>query len=254
MQPRFSANLGFLWSELALPDAIRRAHEVGFEAVECHWPFAVDPDAVVAALDETGLPMLGLNTVRGDVAAGDFGLAASPGRQREARAAIDQALDYAHAIGAGAVHVMAGRRGDEEVYLENVAYAAEEARDLGLSILLEPLNHRDVDDYFLCEVEQAAEIIRIIGAPNVKIMFDCYHVQIMEGDLLRRIEAHLPFIGHIQIAAAPSRAEPDEGEIAYDRLVPAIYEAGYQGYIGAEYRPRGTTDEGLGWLARMRGT
>ena len=254
MSPRFSANLGFLWSELPLPDAIRRAHAVGFDAVECHWPFEFNAEAVSAALAETGLPMLGLNTLRGDVAAGEFGLAAVPGREKEARAGIDQALDYADAIGARAVHVMAGRAGDEDVYIENLAYAAEEARDLGLSILLEPLNHRDVDDYFLCEVEQAAEIIRIVGAPNVKIMFDCYHVQIMEGDLLRRIEAHLPFIGHIQIAAAPSRAEPDEGEIAFDRLIPAIYDAGYQGFVGAEYKPRGTTDAGLGWLSAMRGT
>lgn len=253
MSPRFSANLGFLWPELSLPDAVRRAHAAGFDAVECHWPFEFDTDAVSAALAETGLPMLGLNTLRGDVAAGEFGLAAVPERTQDARAGIDQALDYAHAIGARAVHVMAGRAGDEDVYIENIAYAAEEARDLGLSILLEPLNHRDVDDYFLCEVEQAAEIIRIVGAPNVKIMFDCYHVQIMEGDLLRRIEAHLPFIGHIQMAAAPSRAEPDEGEIAFDRLIPAIYEIGYQGFIGAEYKPRGTTDEGLGWLATMRG-
>lgn len=252
MSPRFSANLGFLWSELSLPDAIRRAHSTGFDAVECHWPYAFEAEAVNAALAETGLPMLGLNTVRGDLAAGDFGLAASPGRIEEARAGIDQALDYAHTIGAGAVHVMAGRAGDQDVYIENIAYAAEEARDLGLSILLEPLNHRDVDDYFLCEVEQAAEIIRIVGAPNVKILFDCYHVQIMEGDLLRRIEAHLPFIGHIQIAAVPTRAEPDDGEVAYDRLIPAIYEAGYQGYIGAEYKPRGTTEDGLGWLAAMK--
>lgn len=253
MTTRYSANLGFLWSDLSLPDAIHRAKAAGFDAVECHWPFAFDAEAVSAALAETGLPMLGLNTLRGDVDAGDFGLAAVAGREAEARAGIDQALDYADAIGARAVHVMAGRGGDEGVYVDNIAYAAEEARDLGLSVLLEPLNHRDVDDYFLCEVEQAAEIIRIIGAPNVKIMFDCYHVQIMEGDLLRRIEAHLPFIGHIQIAAAPSRAEPDEGEVAYDRLIPAIYEAGYTGFIGAEYKPRGATDDGLGWLTSMRG-
>lgn len=252
MVPRFSANLGFLWPDLTLPDGIRRAKGAGFDAVECHWPYDVDADDVAAALAETGLPMLGLNTGRGDLAAGDFGLAAIAGREADARAGIDQAIDYADMIGARAVHVMAGRDGDEGVYVDNIAYAAEEARDLGLSVLLEPLNHRDVDDYFLCEVEQAAEIIRIVGAPNVKIMFDCYHVQIMEGDLLRRIEAHLPFIGHIQIAAAPSRAEPDEGEIAYDRLIPAIYEAGYQGFIGAEYKPRGATDDGLGWLASFR--
>ena len=252
MIPRFSANLGFLWAELALPDAIRRAHAAGFQAVECHWPFDADTDAVDAALRETGLPMLAVNTLPGDRDAGDFGLAAVAGPEEEARRGIDQAIDFADAIGARAVHVLPGRDGDEGTYIDNLAYAAEEARDLGLSVLIEPLNHRDVDDYFLCEVEQAAEIIGVVGAPNVRIMFDCYHVQIMEGDLLRRIEAHLPFIGHIQMAAAPSRAEPDEGEIAYERLIPAIYEAGYTGFIGAEYRPRAGTDAGLGWLAAFR--
>lgn len=246
---RFSANLGFLWTDLALPDAIRSAATAGFEAVECHFPYEVEPEAVNAALDETGLPMLGLNTIRGDVAAGDFGLSALKGREAEARAAITQAIDYAHATGCRNVHVMAGKGGDERTFLSNLAFAAYEARDLNIGVLIEPINHRDAEDYFLSEIEQAAEYVELIGAPNLKIMFDCYHVQIMQGDLVRRLQAHLPHVGHIQIAAAPSRAEPDEGEIAYERLIPAIDAMGYDGFIGAEYRPRTTTDEGLGWMA-----
>ena len=246
---RFSANLGFLWTDLALPDAIRSAATAGFEAVECHFPYEVEPEAVNAALDETGLPMLGLNTIRGDVAAGDFGLSALKGREAEARAAITQAIDYAHATGCRNVHVMAGKGGDERTFLSNLAFAAYEARDLNIGVLIEPINHRDAEDYFLSEIEQAAEYVELIGAPNLKIMFDCYHVQIMQGDLVRRLQAHLPHVGHIQIAAAPSRAEPDEGEIAYVRLIPAIDAMGYDGFIGAEYRPRTTTDEGLGWMA-----
>ena len=245
---RFSANLGFLWTDLSLPDAIRRAKATGFEAVECHFPYEVDEAEVNAALDETGLPMLGLNTIRGDVAAGDFGLSALKGREDEARAAITQAIDYGHAIGCQNVHVMAGKGGDERTFLSNLAFAAYEARDVGMGVLIEPINQRDAEDYFLCEVEQAADYVEVIGAPNLKIMFDCYHVQIMQGDLMKRLEAHLPVIGHIQIAAAPSRAEPDEGEISYERLIPAIDAMGYDGFIGAEYRPRTTTDDGLGWM------
>lgn len=250
---RFSANLGFLWTDLALPDAIRRAAAAGFDAVELHWPYETDPEAVAEALEETGLPLLGLNTVRGDVAAGDFGLAAVKGREAEARAAIEQALDYAHATGARAVHVMAGRDGDEETFVENLSYAAEEARDLGVGVLIEPLNTRDVEDYFLTEVEQAAELIAMVGAPNVKIMFDCYHVQIMQGDLAKRFAANRRFIGHVQIAAVPDRTEPDVGEIAYERLIPALYDAGYDGWIGAEYKPRAGTDAGLGWMDAYKG-
>lgn len=247
---RFSANLGFLWTELPLPDAIRRAKAAGFEAVEAHFPYEVPVDQVTAALAETGLPLLGINTIRGGE--GENGLAALKGREEEARAAIDQALDYAHATGAGAVHVMAGRCGDEATYIANLRYAAEEARDLGKTILIEPLNGRDAPDYFLTEVEQAAEVITRAGAPNIRIMFDCYHVQVTQGDLLRRFEAHLPLIGHVQIAGAPGRGEPDSGEIAYRRLLPMISEMGWTGFVGAEYRPRGTTDEGLEWMKAFR--
>ncbi|MEO1613383.1 MAG: TIM barrel protein [Pseudomonadota bacterium] len=177
--PRFSANLGFLWTELSPPDAIRRAKAAGFEAVEMHWPYETPDEEITAALEETGLPLLGLNTVRGDVTKGDNGLAAVPGREEEARAAILQAVDYAHAVDAGAIHVMAGKSGDEETFIANLRFAAEEARDLGKTILIEPLNSRDAPDYFLTEVEQAAEIIIRTGAANIRIMFDAYHVQIM---------------------------------------------------------------------------
>lgn len=127
---RFSANLGFLWTDRALPDAIRAAHAAGFDAVECHWPYDIAADDVAAALAETGLPMLGLNTRRGDVAAGENGLAALPGRVDEARAAIDEALAYADAIGAGAVHVMAGKAEGPEaraVFAQNLHYACARA-------------------------------------------------------------------------------------------------------------------------------
>lgn len=250
--PRFSANLGFLWTELSLPDAIRRAKAAGFEAVEMHWPYETPEEDIVAALEETGLPLLGLNTVRGDTSAGDNGLAAIQGREDEARAAILQAIDYAHAVDAGAIHVMAGRNGDEETFIQNLRFAAEEARDVGKMILIEPLNSRDAPDYFLTEVEQAAEIIIRTGASNIRIMFDAYHVQIMQGDLTRRLEAMMPLVGHVQFAAVPSRAEPDEGEVCYERFLRAVDEMGWNGFVGAEYKPRGTTDEGLGWMKAFR--
>ncbi|UIJ72520.1 hydroxypyruvate isomerase family protein [Aurantimonas sp. HBX-1] len=253
--PRFSANLGFLWTGMGLPDAIRRAHRVGFEAVECHWPYEEDSGAVRAALAETGLPMLGLNTRKGPDA-GDFGLSALPGREAEARAAIDEAFAYGAAIGASAVHVMAGRAlgvdGAAATFEANLVHACDVAAGHGMTVLIEPLNHRDAPGYFLVGIEKAASIIERVGRPELKIMFDCYHTQITQGDLLRRFEAHRALIGHVQIAAVPSRAEPDEGEVAYDWLLPRLGALGYDGFVGAEYRPRAGTEEGLGWLARMR--
>ncbi|MAS12105.1 MAG: isomerase [Nitratireductor sp.] len=248
---RFSANLGFLWPELSLPDAIRRAYGAGFEAVEFHWPFAVPVEEVRAALTETGLPLLGLNTRKGDQD-GDFGLAALSGRKEEARAAIDEAIAYATQVNARAVHVMAGRAeenaGAEAAFAENLAYACSAASAHQLTILIEPINHHDVPGYFLSRVEQAADLIERVGADNLKIMFDCYHVQRMQGELLRRFVDHKALIGHVQFAAVPTRAEPDEGDVSFERLLPELYDSGYRGFFGAEYRPRADTDEGLGWL------
>ena len=256
---RFSANLGFLWRELPLLERVRRAKAAGFDAVELHFPYDVPAAELQAVLAETGLPVVGINSAPGNVAAGDFGLAALPGREDEARASIDQALAYARAIGAGAVHVLAGKPGAasaasvRQTFLKGLDYAAERAGAAGPRILVEPLNSRDVPGYFLSTSEQAAGLIAELGRPNVKIMFDCYHVQIGEGDLTRRFEKLLPVIGHLQIAAVPSRAEPDEGEVAYERLLSAYEALGFSGYVGAEYRPRTNEEAGMGWLAAFRG-
>lgn len=254
---QFSANLGFLFTELALPEAIFAARESGFEAVECHFPYDVPAARVAEALAQTGLPMLGLNTQRGTVAAGDFGLSALPGREAEARAAIDEAVAYAAAIGALNVHVMAGKTDGgaraEATFRDNLRYASDAAARHGLSVLIEPINTRDVPGYHLNRVEHGAEIIAALERPNLRLMFDCYHVQIMQGDLTRRIAAHLPLIGHIQIAAVPDRGEPDMGELCYPQLLATIADMGYSRPIGAEYRPRGAdTRAGLGWLAAFR--
>ncbi len=253
---RFSANLGFLWADLALPDAIRAAARAGFDAVECHWPYEVPAEDVKAALDETGLPMLSLNTRRGDVAAGENGLAALPDREEEARAAIDEALDYAAATGTGKVHVMAGFADSStarDTFVRNLRYACTQAAPLGITILIEPLNSHDVPGYFLTRTDQACGIIEDVGAPNLKLMFDCYHVEIMEGDLCARFTAMHPLISHIQFADAPGRGAPGTGEIDYQTVFRHIRDAGFAAPLGAEYKPRGPTEPTLEWMSRLRG-
>lgn len=248
---KFSANLGFLWGDRPLPEAIRAAKAAGFDAVECHWPYGVPTAEVVAALDETGLPMLGLNTVRGDVAIGENGLSAIPGREAEARTAIDEALAYARATATRAVHVMAGYTGGPRAhatFCQNLTYACEKAAPDGITILIEPLNHYDAPGYFLPTSAKAAEIIREIALPNLKLMFDCYHLQIMEGDLTRRLERLLPLVGHIQIAAVPDRGAPDHGELDYGHMLAGIDALGWDVPIGAEYKPGADTDATLSWL------
>ncbi|QIE44272.1 TIM barrel protein [Pseudohalocynthiibacter aestuariivivens] len=244
---RFSANLGFLWSDRGLPDAIRAAAAAGFDAVECHWPYDVPPEDMRAALAETGLPMLGLNTRRGKI--GENGLSAVPGRHSEATAAIDEALGYAEAIGAGAVHVMAGHADGaaaHATFVSALRYACAAAK--GRMILIEPLNHYDAPGYFLTTTGQARAIIEEVGAPNLKLMFDCYHVQLMEGDVTHRLEALLPVIGHIQMAGVPDRGPPDIGELNYPHIWQVLARLGWTRPVGAEYNAGNDTDATLGWM------
>lgn len=252
---RFSANLGFLWTDRPLPDAIRAAASAGFDAVECHWPYDTSAADLVAALEETGLPMLGLNTRRGDVAAGENGLSALPGREAEAIAAIDEALNYAAQIGARSIHVMAGVAEGEaahEAFARNLRHACAGAAALGQTILIEPLNPYDAPGYFLNRTDQAARLIAEIAAPNLRLMFDCYHVGRTEFDVIGRLRALLPVIGHIQFAAVPDRGPPDHGEVDFRQVFAEIARLGWDAPLGAEYKPTGTTDDTLGWLSSLR--
>lgn len=251
---KFSANLGFLWADRPLPAAIHAAKAAGFAAVECHWPYDTPARQINAALSETGLPMLGLNTRRGNTANGENGLTALPGREAEARAAIDEALDFARQTDTGAVHVMAGFSGGPRAhatFIDNLRYACDQAEPHGITILIEPLNHYDAPGYFLSTSVQAAAIIREIGRDTLKLMFDCYHLQIMEGDLSRCLARLLPLIGHIQIASVPDRGTPDHGELDYGHILTEIDKLGWTGAIGAEYKPTGPTDDTLDWLHNL---
>ncbi len=253
---RYSANLGFLFTELPLPQAIHAAKDAGFDAVECHFPYDVPAAEVAQALKDTGLTMLGLNTWPGDKAAGDFGLAALTGREEEAREAIRQAVDYAVATQTQAIHVMAGRTDGsdmaEATFRANLAYACDLAAPHGITILIEPINTRDVPNYHLSRTDHAIRTIDAVGKNNIKLMYDCYHMQIMQGDLAAHLRALLPVIGHIQIAAVPDRGEPDQGEVDYRWLLAQLEAMGYTAPVGAEYKPRNGTAQGLGWLAQFR--
>ncbi len=252
---KVSANLGFLWADRPLPEAIRAAKAAGFDAVECHWPYDVPAAEVKAALDQTGLTMLGLNTRRGDVAGGENGLSALPGREAEARAAIDEAMAYARAIGTPNIHVMAGFASGSaahQTFVANLRYACDQAAPQGITILIEPLNRYDAPGYFLSTTDQATRILSEVARPNLKLMFDCYHVQLMEGDLTHRLQALMPQIGHIQFASVPDRGSPDHGEVNYPHIFQTIESLGWKSPVGAEYKPQGQTDETLDWLKRLK--
>lgn len=252
---KFSANLGFLWQELSLPDAIRAAKTAGFDAVECHWPYTTPAEEIRQALEDTQLTMLGLNTVRGDLSKGQNGLSALPNFKTEAKAAIDQAIDYAVAINTPNIHVMAGfASGDEahKTFINNLNYATEKAQQHYITILIEPLNHHDAPNYFLQTSKQAKDIIEEVNKENLKLMFDCYHLQIMEGDISRRLADLMPHIGHIQIASIPDRSEPDEGELNYKYIFKVLEDLSYDAPLGAEYKPKKSTENGLAWIESIK--
>jgi hydroxypyruvate isomerase len=254
MMPKFSANLGFLWTDRPLLDRIDAAASAGFRAIELHWPYDVPAEHVKNACDKQGLELLGINTPVGD-SKGDFGLGAQAGRQADFEKSFRQAADYARLSGASSIHVMAGvvepaaKLEATEVFVHNLAFAAAAAPDM--TLLLEPINQRDKPGYFYSTIGEAAALIDRVGAPNISVMFDVYHVGVSEGDILKRLERHLPMIGHVQIAAVPSRAEPDEGEIAYGVVFATLDQLSYAGWIGCEYRPRAGTDEGLRWVKSL---
>jgi 2-dehydrotetronate isomerase len=249
---RFAANLGHLFTERPLFERIGAAAAAGFSAVELQFPYEIAPAAVKAELARHNLTQLGINTPPSP----ETGLAALPGRERDWEASFTRALDYVSAIGGTAIHCMTGavppeqRPAAETTFIKNLERAAPQAAEANVTLLIEPINPRDRPGYFLNRVEHAAAIVGKVGAPNVRIQFDFYHVQIVGGDLLKRFEKFLPLIGHVQVAAVPSRGEPDEGEVNYPAVFEAIDRSGYTGWIGCEYKPRTRTEDGLGWARK----
>jgi hydroxypyruvate isomerase len=249
--PRFAANLAYLFTERAFMDRFGAAAAAGFRAVELRHPYEHAPSAVRAELDRHGLTMLGINTPPGQ--AGEPGVAALPGREQEFAVLFRQALDYAVAIGGRQIHVMAGvvppeqRPAAERTFVANLIAAADAAAAQDVTLLIEPINPRDRPDYFLTRAEHAAAIIGQVDRANVRLQFDFYHMQIVGGDLIRRFEKLFPIVGHVQVAAVPSRHEPDEGEVNYPAIFAALDRLGYQGFVAAEYQPRAKTEDGLGW-------
>ncbi len=252
--PKFAANLSMMFQEMPFLDRFDAAAKAGFKGVEFLFPYEFPPQAIAERLRANGLTLALFNTVPGDWAGGERGLAAQPGREAEFRAGVEEAVRYARASGCKTLHTMAGlwpegrdKAAGEAVYIENLRWAADRLAPEGLTAIIEPINTRDIPGYFLNYTGQAMRIIEAVGRPNLRLQLDLYHVQIMEGDLAAKIRALAGRYPHVQIAGNPGRHEPDVGEIHYPYLFDLFDELGYDGWIGCEYRPRGDTLAGLGW-------
>ena len=252
--PKFSANLSFLYQDLPFLARFAAAAKDGFGGLEYLGPYAEPKEKVVDALKASGLVQALFNVPSGDWAGGERGISALPGREADFAATVTQAIDYARELGCPRLHAMAGivhaaldRDEAEKTYVANLRLAADAAAPHGITVLIEPINTRDMPGYFLNTSTMARRIMAAVSRPNLKLQFDIYHTQIMEGDLSERLRQNLEAIGHIQIAGSPGRHEPDVGEINYPYLFKLIDEIGYAGWIGCEYRPRASTLAGLGW-------
>ena len=279
--PRFAANLSLLYTELPFLDRFEAAARDGFEAVEYLFPYAFDLAELLARLKANGLQQVLFNAPPGGTdapgidaawAAGARGTASVPGREAEFRAGVELALRYADALDCPRIHCMAGllsesaAGADQEsaarsVYVSNLRWAATEAAKSGRTILIEPINPRDMPRFFLNRQDEAHAVVQEVGAPNLQVQMDLYHCQIVEGDVAMKLRQYLPTgrVGHLQIAGVPERHEPDVGELNCAYLFEVIDEVaaqcGWQGWVGCEYRPRmgaepGGTSRGLGWRAR----
>ena len=279
--PRFAANLSLLYTELPFLDRFEAAARDGFEAVEYLFPYAFDLAELLARLKANGLQQVLFNAPPGGTdapgidaawAAGARGTASVPGREAEFRAGVELALRYADALDCPRIHCMAGllsesaAGADQEsaarsVYVSNLRWAATEAAKSGRTILIEPINPRDMPRFFLNRQDEAHAVVQEVGAPNLQVQMDLYHCRIVEGDVAMKLRQYLPTgrVGHLQIAGVPERHEPDVGELNCAYLFEVIDEVaaqcGWQGWVGCEYRPRlgaepGGTSRGLGWRPR----
>ena len=259
--PRFAANLTMMYTEHAFLDRFAAASADGFTAVEFLFPYAFDHAILAQRLADHDLKQVLFNAPPGDWENGERGMACLPGREDEFRRAFsEQALPYAQALQCPRVHVMAGlvpagadRAELEDVYTKNLAWAAEQAGSVGMDVLIEPINTRDIPGFFLNRQDHAHTIVQRVGAPNLKVQMDLYHCQIVEGDVAMKLRQYIPSgrVGHIQIAGVPDRHEPDLGELHHPYLFAVLDELGFEGHVGCEYRPRAGTSEGLGWFKAL---
>ena len=255
--PKLAANLTMMYTEHDFFDRFGAAAKDGFRGVEYLFPYEHPAAALRARLDAYGLEQALFNAPPGDWAQGERGLASLPGREDEFRRSIETALDYARVLGNRRLHVMAGlispgqdRARHRATYLANLAHAAHAAASLGITIVIEPINTRDIPGFFLNRQDEAHAVCAEVGAANLKVQMDLYHCQIVEGDLAKKIERYIGGVGHVQVAGVPERHEPDVGELNYDYLLEKLDAVGYTGWVGCEYRPRGATSAGLGWAKR----
>ena len=253
--PKFAANLSMMFNEVPFLERFTAAAECGFTGVEYLFPYDFPVEVLAGKLATHHLENVLFNMPPGNWSAGERGITCVPGREAEFRKGVATALEYAKQLGTKRVHAMAGiaPRGVDPAeihatYTANIKYAAGELAPHGITLLIEAINTRDMPGFYLTTQAQSYSVLQEVGAPNLKMQMDCYHMQIMEGDLAVKLRKYAAECGHVQVAGVPQRHEPDTGEVSYSYVFDVLDEIGYAGWVGCEYRPAGSTRDGLGWF------
>lgn len=256
--PKLAANLTMLFNEVDFLDRFRAAADAGFKGVEFLFPYAWPAEQIAEKLQRAGLVQVLHNLPAGDWAAGERGIACHPDRVGEFQDGVGRAIDYARTLGCRQLNCLAGIAPAgvaadtvHETFIANLRFAADQLKEAGIRLLMEPINTFDIPGFYLNRTEQAARILDEVVSDNLYIQYDIYHAQRMEGELGNTIARHLPRIAHMQLADNPGRNEPGTGEINYAWLFRHIDRLGYDGWIGCEYKPANGTREGLGWIKAL---
>ena len=255
--PKLAANLSWIYQEVPFLQRFGAAAAHGFKAVEILFPYEAPAKDIAAELKKHKLTQALFNLPPGDWSKGERGIAALPGREAEFAKALDTALEYAKVLECRTLHVMSGlipaggdARAMHRTFVSNLKMVCDRTAKSGLTIVMEPINHRDIPGYFTNTTSQVDAIIKEVGAPHLKLQLDLYHMQVTEGDLQKRTERLFPITAHVQIAGNPARNEPDVGEVNHLYLLDVLDGLGYDGYVGLEYKPKTTTAAGLGWATK----
>jgi len=256
LMDQFAVNVSTIFTEVPFIERFQKAKEFSFSRVECQFPYSEPAERIREELEKYRLSLVLINLPAGNWEKGERGLAIFPDRIGQFKQSVDEGIRYATNLNVSLIHCMAGilppeldRQRAKEVYIDNLQYAAEKLAQHGLTLLIEPINPYDMPGYFLTDIREAAEIIEEVGMPNVKLQYDFYHMQRMQGNLIATFQAYFSLIGHVQIADVPGRHEPGTGEIHYERIFQFLQSCGYTGAVGLEYIPKTTSEASFAWCS-----
>lgn len=256
---RYSAHIGYLFSDRPIRQRIEAASAHGFDGVEYPSPYGISPHYMAAWLERCKMTYTQFGLYSGDADQGEKGIGIFPDRRDEFRRSVTDALNYAEVVGVKMLHAMSGvlapekrSQGNRDCYIENLDYAARQAKSRGIRILIEPMSPGAVPNYFVSTADQAADIVAETGSDNIGLLFDVFHTASIGQDIHRQIEKFAALIWHVHIADVPGRHEPGSETLDFDSIRDTLASVGYQGWLGCEYKPARSTEAGLAWLSAAR--